>query len=1127
MQHGEIPPHLHFHERSPQIPWPSFPVVIPTELTPWPARDGRRLAGVSGFGFSGTNAHVVLESAPVPVGVTAPVAGRPWSVLGLSGKSDGAVRELAGRYASRLDVDGGLSLGDVCATANSGRAHFSHRVALVADTSAQMRSQLEAVANGDDAPGAISGRAGRPNVAFLFTGQGSQYGGMARGLYGVEGVFRGALDRCAGVLGSLLDESLLDVLFAGPGDRLFGLLDETVFTQPALFAVEFALAELWRSWGVVPSGLLGHSVGEYVAAVLAGVFSVEDGLRLVAARGRLMQGLPSGGVMVAVFASVGEVAGVVAEVGGGGVSVAAVNGPGHVVVSGSAVGVGAVVEVFVGRGVRVQALSVSHAFHSPLMEPMVEAFAEVAGRVEFSVPRRRVVSNVTGGLVGAELADAGYWVRHVLAPVEFASGVATLSGLGFDAFVEVGPHPVLLGMAQGCVGSGGVWVPSLRRNQDDVRQMLSGLGALYVAGVDVDWGAVDAGHGHRRNALPTYPFQRQHHWLEPVKRSRHGHRGAAAGHPLLGRGTPVPLLKATVFETEVAFDSPAWLGDHRLSDTVVFPGSAYMEMALAAVGGGRYVETLAISEPLVLPDDSEATLQTVVVAAPDGAQEVRILSLEPATVADTPSAAGDAAPGCTLHARAVVRLQGHGAAPDGVVLSELTETFPDEIDVVDYYGQLRSIGLTYGPTFRGLTRLLRRDGAALGLATLPADAVDGSRYHIHPALLDACFHVLGAAIAPAGGVGSDDMFVPVAVEGLRIYRSGETSIWCAVAVLDDGGDQRTSIIARLDLYAGDGALVATVERLEVRRTPRSLWQRAVQDQRSPLYELAWRSQPPPEQALDIGNWLIFADRNGVGEELAARLTASGSTCTTVVAGPTTVSVGERRWQLQLDEPDGLQTVVGQVFEGASAPIGVVHLWALDLGADASSLADVEDGASHALRGALQLVQSLAERSATDARLWLVTRGAQSLDGEAVSPLQATLWGFGRVRRQRAVVPAERLHRPRAGNRQRGGRGSRRRVADRRPREPDRPPRWAALRGAPRPVRRHRGRTRGRALPAHARRQGLARALDPGTAIAPAPRAPERWRSRSGPPASTSVTCSTCSACIPASRVRPVSSAPAS
>ncbi|WNG36469.1 type I polyketide synthase [Archangium violaceum] len=403
VRYGEVPPNLHLHTPNPLIPWSELPVKVPTALTPWPAGDGPRVAGVSSFGLSGTNAHVLLEEPPPTEPLPVEATPRPQHLLTLSARDEGALRRMAERYARDVAAHPERSIADVCFTANTGRARFVHRAAIVAASHEELREKLEAVAGGEERAGVVRGQVARgkkPRVGFLFTGQGSQYVGMGRELYETAPVFRAALDRCQEVLRPLLPRPLLSVMFgreAGDGE----LLSQTQYTQPALFALEYALAELWRSWGVDPQVVLGHSVGEIAAACVAGVFSLEDGLKLIAERGRLMQGLPAGGAMAAVFAPEAQVKAALAGQETR-VSLAAFNGPGETVISGSGEGVDAVLAKLSAEGVKAKRLVVSHAFHSPLMEPVLEAFGRVAGGVAYAEPKLKLVANVTG-----KVAEAG------------------------------------------------------------------------------------------------------------------------------------------------------------------------------------------------------------------------------------------------------------------------------------------------------------------------------------------------------------------------------------------------------------------------------------------------------------------------------------------------------------------------------------------------------------------------------------------------------------------------------------------------------------------------------------------------------------------------------------------------
>ena len=501
LQHAQVPGQIHLQQPNPFIPWDELPVRVPTALVPWPAQ-ANRVGGVSSFGFSGTNVHLVMAQAPEVAPVVANP--RPLQLMSFSARQPSALRELVQQHLPLL-ADG-APLADLAFSANIGRARFAQRLAVSAATPAEARERLSAWLAGEESTGVMVGTAPAraPKLAFLFTGQGSQSIGMARGLYDGEPVFRDALDRCAA--GLQLPMPLLDVLF-----RDGAPLDDTEYTQPALFAVEYALAALWMSWGVQPQALMGHSVGEVVAACIAGVFSLEDALRLIAERGRLMGALPRNGAMLSVMAGESRIADVLApwrrEV-----SVAAVNGPDNIVISGLAMAVDAIATQLQAAGLVVTRLKVSHAFHSPLMAPMLDAFGEVLQTIHYSAPRIDLVSNVTGRLIGAEIADPAYWREHVMAAVRFAPAMQALADAGCELFLEIGPHPTLLGLGRACLPERGSWLPSLRRGRSDVEQMLDSLGQLFVQGVAIDWAGFDAGRGSRRVPLPSYPFQRERYW---------------------------------------------------------------------------------------------------------------------------------------------------------------------------------------------------------------------------------------------------------------------------------------------------------------------------------------------------------------------------------------------------------------------------------------------------------------------------------------------------------------------------------------------------------------------------------------------------------------------------------------
>ncbi len=517
LQHEKIPPHLHLKQLNPYIRLQKTPLSIPTEIQEWNVEDRTRLAGISSFGFGGTNAHVIVEQASTDVNKTTGEFERPLNILALSARNDQALVALAQRYSNFLDSKDAIPLTDICFTANAGRTHFDRRLVAIAGSKTELRNSLQAFAAGEDTENiAISSLSvGKPSpIAFLFTGQGSQYMGMGKELYETQPTFRKALNRCGEILSSYLDKPLLEIIYSSNSTSD---IDQTQYTQPVLFALEYSLAQLWQSWGIKPTLVMGHSVGEYVAACLAGVFSLEDGLKLIAERGRLMQSLPQDGAMVSLLAEPEQVIKAI-ESCDEEVAIAAFNGPRSIVISGKREAVDHVVSKLESQGVKTKALKVSHGFHSPLMEPMLEEFAQVARQVIYSPPQIELISNVTGKLATNEIATPEYWCDHIRQPVQFAQGMATLAQQDCEILLEIGSQPILLGMARFCLSlddENYAFLPSLRPQKPDWQQMLESLAELYLRGIAVDWQGFERDYPQRRRAtLPTYPFQRQRYCLK-------------------------------------------------------------------------------------------------------------------------------------------------------------------------------------------------------------------------------------------------------------------------------------------------------------------------------------------------------------------------------------------------------------------------------------------------------------------------------------------------------------------------------------------------------------------------------------------------------------------------------------
>ena len=516
LHHEQIPPHLHFQEINPHIPIDRLPLAITTQLTPWPRSDSPRFAGVSSFGFGGTNAHVVLSEAP-PTPQHMPLGGdRPAHLLSLSTRHPLALRQLAVRYQHLLEQPNASPLSDVCYSANVGRTQLPHRLAVTAHSTEEMVARLDEIANDRFGLGAHKGEAKsqqQHKIAFLFTGQGSQYTNMGRQLYETQPTFRAALDRCATFLDDRLEQPLLSVLY--PDSSVEPLIHETAFTQPALFALEYALAQLWLSWGIQPDYLIGHSIGEYAAACIAGIFSLEDGLKLVAERGRLMQSLPRDGAMAVIFADIATVGQALAPHQQD-ASIAGINGPATIVISGRTPIITALTQQFQGQGIETRLLNVSHAFHSPLMDPILDEFEQIAGQVHYDFPAIPIISNVTGQQhLPNTLSDARYWRKHIRMAVQFDMGMQTLAQHGCDLYLEMGPHPVLIGMGRRATPeTKALWLPSLHRKQSDWDVLLSSVSQAWINGIGIDWRGFDRDYARSKVDVPTYPFQDQRYWLD-------------------------------------------------------------------------------------------------------------------------------------------------------------------------------------------------------------------------------------------------------------------------------------------------------------------------------------------------------------------------------------------------------------------------------------------------------------------------------------------------------------------------------------------------------------------------------------------------------------------------------------
>ncbi|MFB9966172.1 type I polyketide synthase [Sinosporangium siamense] len=866
MRDGTLPRTLHHDSPSPHVDWTSGGVSVLTGVTPWPATGRPRRAGVSSFGISGTNAHLILEQAPdVPDEQTVrqsrhDVAGRGTEATGapvpwvLSAASEEALRGQAVRLREHLAAAPGVSAADVGLSLATTRASFEHRAVLTGNDRAQLLARLGHLADGGT-PGLITGAAvkgaGPSRTAFLFTGQGSQRPGMGAELYRAHPVFARALDEVDAAFGDHLagGASIREIMFAEPGTPEAAALDTTEFAQPALFALEVALHRLVESFGVRAGHLVGHSVGELAAAHVAGVLSLADAAALVAARGRLMQALPASGAMAALQISEAEAVPLL-KGHAGRVSLAAVNGPASVVVSGDADLVDLIESQVRERGRKTRRLRVSHAFHSPHMDAMLEDFRAVAETLTFAPPRLPVVSNVTGRLAtAAELTGPGYWVRHIRDAVRFHDGLRTLHDLGVTAYLELGPDAVLTALANTSLDdSAAVFAPLLRADRPEAEAFAEGLARAHVHGLPVEWRSAFAGTAAKVVDLPTYAFQRRRYWLDtPAPHGKASRIGLEdAGHPLLGATAKLAGGGGTLLTGRVSTRTHPWLADHAVHGEVLLPGTAFLELALhaAARTGGGQVEELTLEAPLPLPDHRTADLQVFVAPADEeGRRGLTVHSRTAEPERSNTSAEGES--GWTRHVTAVLAPIAGGPPQTTRTGAAWPPANAEAVDVADLYDRLAGRGYGYGPAFRGVSAVWRTpDAVYADVVAGDGDQVSESvGFNAHPALLDAVLHAaIGVALdahgEPEDTAGDVRTLLPFVWNGVALHAAGAGHL--RVRVTRSAADR-----VAIEAWDAEGAPAVTVESLTLRPTakPGGRARTAVP------YTVEWNAQPSTEPLL--------------------------------------------------------------------------------------------------------------------------------------------------------------------------------------------------------------------------------------------------------------------------------------
>jgi acyl transferase domain-containing protein/acyl carrier protein len=984
LKHRVLPASLHFKEPNPHIPFDQLPLRVNTALCEWPAPpDTLMLAGVSSFGFGGTNVHVVVQGAPEAAAApqaalaTEDRAADTTYLLPLSARSEPALKALARSYRDFLNAPGpARSLYDICYAASARRSHHEYRLAAAGNSAAQLADALDAFIAGETRPGLSSGRKlsdRQRKLVFVFPGQGAQWFGMGRELLKTEPVFRDAIERCDRAMRPYGDWSMLKELEAAAASQ--SRLSEIDILQPALFAIQVALAALWRSWGIEPHAVVGHSMGEVAAAHVAGALSLDDAVRVICSRSRLVKPAIGRGAMAAVDLSIADARRAIAGYEDR-VSIAVSNGPTSTVLSGDPAALEAIVARLQSRDIFGRMIKVDFAAHSPDMEPLRADLKLALEGIQPQPPSVPLYSTVTGRDAEDLTLDPDYWSRNLREPVLFSAAVEQLLAGGHDIFLEISPHPILLSAIQQefrHTGLEGAAIPSLRRDEQENKVLTSSLGALYAIGYPIEWSRFYSVAG-RPIQLPAYPWQRERFWMDPPEMVTR--EVGAAKHSLLGRHFKSAQSETHYWEGTLDSMLP-YLHDHRIEGVAVLPAALYLEMAFAAAAEAFPSHSFTLQDvdllkALFVGEGETRATQLVLSPSADATSSIHIYSR------------ANENESWTLHTSATLSADAKPAIEQETLqesLAQLKTRCTEQISGADHYRKLGEVGVTYGPSFQTVAGLWRGANETIAELKAPDEPVRQ--------LLDACFQTFAAALTA-----EQTTWMPTHIDEVRVDAGHRSNLWTHAHLQAPDANSIKGDVRLLD-EAGKAAVEIVGMRFD------SIGRTANLDDW--LYEFQWRLLEPPAVSApaDSGSWLIFADSGGVGEKLAAQIKDSGQRSIVVSHGESYERTDAEHFRINAERPDDMRQLIEAVTVQGQPPCrAVVHLWSLDASFhDQTNLNSLATAQSLGCNSVLHLVQALARVESDHLpHLWLVTRGAQ-LAGDTSMPLniaQSPLWGLGRV-----------------------------------------------------------------------------------------------------------------------------------